>query len=105
MWTIPSEPLKVPDWLGVDHFAAYPQEWPRRIILGWSPSGICVECGEGRRPVVKREFHGTYNDTEAQRPARRTLGQDNERRPRTVTPAARATLSHHHRLRLRLPHP
>lgn len=56
VWTIASEPLKVPDWLGVDHFAAYPQEWPRRIILGWSPSGICVECGEGRRPVVAKEL-------------------------------------------------
>jgi hypothetical protein len=53
VWTIPSEPLKVPDWLGVDHFAAFPQEWPRRIILGWSPSGICTACGEGRRPVVE----------------------------------------------------
>lgn len=39
VWTIPSEPLKVPEWLGVDHFAAFPQEWPRRIILGWSPPG------------------------------------------------------------------
>ena len=56
VWTIPSEPLKVPDWLGVDHFAAFPQEWPRRIILGWSPSGICVECGEGRRPVVAKDL-------------------------------------------------
>jgi DNA modification methylase len=51
VWSIPSEPLKVPEWLGVDHFAAYPQEWPRRLILGWSPPGICVECGQGRRPV------------------------------------------------------
>ena len=56
VWTIPSEPLKVPDWLGVDHFAAYPQEWPRRIILGWSPPGICVECGQGRRPVVEKDY-------------------------------------------------
>lgn len=39
VWTIPSEPLKVPAHVGVDHFAAYPQEWPRRIILGWSPPG------------------------------------------------------------------
>ena len=52
VWTIPSEPLRVPEHIGVDHFAAFPQEFPRRIILGWSPSGICVECGEGRRPVV-----------------------------------------------------
>lgn len=64
VWTIPSEPLKVPDWLGVDHFAAYPQEWPRRIILGWSPSGICVECGEGRRPVVDKPTTGQDNNTD-----------------------------------------
>jgi DNA modification methylase len=52
VWEIASEPLKVPEHLGVDHFAAFPTEWPRRIILGWSPSGICVECGEGRRPIT-----------------------------------------------------
>ena len=51
VWTIPTEPLHVPDHLGIDHFAAFPTEWPRRIIQGWSPSGICTECGEGRRPV------------------------------------------------------
>jgi len=54
VWEIATEPLTVPDHLGVDHFAAFPTEWPRRIILGWSPSGICVECGEGRRPVAWR---------------------------------------------------
>ena len=58
VWEIPSEPLRVPEHLGVDHFAAFPIEWPRRIITGWSPPGICVECGEGRRPVV-RESHLT----------------------------------------------
>lgn len=52
VWEIATEPLTVPEHLGVDHFAAFPTEWPRRIILGWSPSGICVECGEGRRPVM-----------------------------------------------------
>ena len=55
VWTVPSEPLRVPEWLGVDHFAAFPQELVRRIILGWSPSGICLECGEGRRPVTDVE--------------------------------------------------
>lgn len=58
VWTVPLEPLTVPDSLGVDHFAAFPQEWPRRFILGWSPSGICVECGEGRRPVTAKEAAG-----------------------------------------------
>ena len=63
VWTIPTEPLRVPDHLGVDHFAAFPSEWPRRLILGWSPSGVCVECGEGRRPVVaKAEWWQKYRD-------------------------------------------
>jgi hypothetical protein len=58
VWTIPTEPLRVPDHIGVDHFAAFPSEWPRRLILGWSPSGVCVACGEGRRPVVAKEVVG-----------------------------------------------
>ncbi len=37
VWTIATQPLIVPDELGVDHFAAFPMEWPRRIIRGWSP--------------------------------------------------------------------
>src|SRR5690606_15589915 len=55
VWEIATEPLRVPEHLGIDHFAAFPTEWPRRIILGWSPSGICTECGEGRRPVAVSE--------------------------------------------------
>ena len=55
VWTIATQPLVVPDELGVDHFAAFPMEWPRRIIRGWSPSGICVACGQGRRPVSVNE--------------------------------------------------
>lgn len=42
MWTIPTQPLRVPDHLGVDHFAAFPMEWPRRIIRGWSAPGMAV---------------------------------------------------------------
>jgi DNA modification methylase len=51
VWEIPTSPLTVPDHLGVDHYAAFPLEWPRRIIAGWSPPGICTACGQGRRPV------------------------------------------------------
>lgn len=51
VWDIASQPLTVPAHLGVDHFAAFPMELPRRIIAGWSPPGICTTCGEGRRPV------------------------------------------------------
>jgi DNA modification methylase len=56
VWTIPSEPLRLPDHLGVQHYAAFPSEWPRRLILGWSPPGICLDCGQGRFPVVEREY-------------------------------------------------
>lgn len=42
VWTIATQPLRVPDHLGVDHFAAFPMEWPRRIIRGWSPEGGTV---------------------------------------------------------------
>ena len=50
VWEIPSQPLSVPAHLGVDHFAAFPMELPRRVILGWSPPGVCTECGEGTAP-------------------------------------------------------
>lgn len=59
VWPLPSEPLVISDEVKAhydlpDHFAAFPTELVRRIILGWSPSGVCVECGEGRRPVVAK---------------------------------------------------
>lgn len=61
VWSIPSEPLLIPEDTRealdlLDHFAAFPQEWPRRIILGWSPTGICTVCGEGRQPVVSKDY-------------------------------------------------
>lgn len=61
VWEITNEPLHVPGYLEVDHYAAYPTALVRRIVLGWSPSGICAECGEGRRPVTDKArevFHG-----------------------------------------------
>ena len=42
VWTIPTEPLRVPDHIGIDHFAAFPTEWPKRIIRSWSPEGGTV---------------------------------------------------------------
>jgi DNA modification methylase len=62
VWSIPSEPLRVPDDLGVDHFAAFPQEWPRRLILGWCPAEVCTACGEGRAPVVDKELVDVWHD-------------------------------------------
>ena len=42
VWNVGIEPLRVPEELGVKHFAAFPTEWPRRIIQGWSPEGGTV---------------------------------------------------------------
>lgn len=48
VWEIAPQPLRVPADLGVDHFAAFPMEWPRRLVLGWSPHAVCTRCGKGR---------------------------------------------------------
>ena len=65
VWTIATQPLTVPAHLGIDHFAAFPMEMPRRIIRGWSPSGVCVECGEGRRPVTLTDLGTKERETPA----------------------------------------
>lgn len=62
VWEIATQPLKVPADLGVDHFAAFPLEIPRRIIQGWSPPGVCTSCGEGRRPVVAKTYLGSAEE-------------------------------------------
>jgi DNA modification methylase len=54
VWSIPTQPLRVPAELNVDHFAAFPMEWPRRLITGWCPREVCTACGEGRRPVTEK---------------------------------------------------
>lgn len=70
VWTIPTEPLQVEPALGVDHFAAFPTEWPRRIILGWSPEGGTVLDplgGTGTTAAVAKALgrHGIHNDMSA----------------------------------------
>ena len=60
VWAMAMEPLRVPDWLGVDHYAAFPTEWPRKLISGWSPSGICLKCEEPRTPVSVSERDENY---------------------------------------------
>jgi DNA modification methylase len=67
VWEIPAQPLKVPAELGVDHFAAFPMEFPRRLILGWSPREVCTVCGEGRRPVRSTELAKDRGGTKDQR--------------------------------------
>lgn len=71
VWDIATEPLIIPAEVahrrccggvpregcddGLSHYAAFPTEWPRRLIQGWCPSGICTACGEPRRPVSQHE--------------------------------------------------
>jgi hypothetical protein len=52
VWTIPTQPLRIPAELRVEHSAAFPLAWPARIIAGWSPHEVCTRCGQGRRPVA-----------------------------------------------------
>jgi DNA modification methylase len=96
VWDIPTAPLTVPDHLGVDHFAAYPPELVRRIVLGWSPREVCTACGEGRRPVsTAREVDGhawaqpqqfaRMGDTMPNRRTPSALGYGAGERARTVT--------------------
>lgn len=78
VWSIASVPLVVPDAIaharccggvrrvdcedGVDHHAAFPPELVRRAVLGWSPTGICTTCGQGRQPVTtasREVYHGS----------------------------------------------
>ena len=56
VWSIPSEPLKVPPEF-VEHFAAFPSEIPRRCIEGWCPKGGVVADpfgGTGTTAMVAR---------------------------------------------------
>lgn len=47
VWRISTEPFKTPAELGITHLAPFPAEWPRRLILGWSPpAGVVLDpCG------------------------------------------------------------
>lgn len=64
---VPSQPLKVPDHLGVDHFAAFPVAWPLWIIRAWSPvDGIVLDPfgGTGTTALAARALgrHGITVD-------------------------------------------
>lgn len=39
---VPTQPLRVPAELGIDHFAAFPMAWPDWIIRGWCPENGTV---------------------------------------------------------------
>jgi DNA modification methylase len=58
VWEVPTEPLIVPAVSPLDgrplpdHYAAFPTEFPRRIIAAFCPEQVCSACGEGLRPVT-----------------------------------------------------
>lgn len=63
VWSIGSEALRdVPESLGVQHFAAFPSEWPRRLIKAWCPpSGAVLDPfgGTGTTAMVANELGRT----------------------------------------------
>lgn len=59
VWTVGFEPLRVPEELNTQHFAAFPSEFPRRIILGWSPPGICSVCAQPLEARVQSQTVST----------------------------------------------
>lgn len=80
VWEVATQPLRVPEDLAVDHFAAFPPALIDRIILGWSPSDICIECSEGRRPVVdKPGLLGGDNNPDSRNGSRRRSTMDGGR--------------------------
>lgn len=62
VWEIGTEPLTVPEDVGVEHHAAFPMEWPRRLINGWCPPAICTRCGQGWSPLVDAVTTGHDNN-------------------------------------------
>lgn len=42
VWEVATEPLNIPDYLGEDHYAAFPMTWPREFTRAWSPCGGVV---------------------------------------------------------------
>lgn len=70
VWSVASEPFVGPNELRVDHFAAFPTELPRRIVLGWAPpTGSVLDpfAGTGTTVAVAHHLgrHGIGTDLSA----------------------------------------
>jgi DNA modification methylase len=67
IWRVGTEPLKLPADLPVRHYAAFPIEFPRRIILGWSPAqGVVLDPfgGSGTTAAVAKALGRTGLSTD-----------------------------------------
>ena len=67
VWHMPMEPLRLPKEITTGHHAAYPSEWPRKLILAWSPPGGTILDpfgGTGTTAIVAHHLgrHGISND-------------------------------------------
>lgn len=51
-WEISTQPYKG------SHYATFPEELPRRVILSMCPEKVCTVCGEPSRRIVERESFG-----------------------------------------------
>jgi hypothetical protein len=97
VWSIPSQPLIVPPELGIDHFASFPMELPRRCVLGWSPPGVCTVCGEGRRPVVEQSsaaYRATRAAVQAAGKDAKQAGRGHQQGWMAATAGAASLISH-----------
>jgi len=67
VWEVATQPFQAPEELGVDHYAAFPMEFPRRIIAGWCPAdGVVLDPfgGTGTTALVAKAMgrHGISVD-------------------------------------------
>lgn len=51
-WAIPTQPYKG------SHYATFPEELPKRVILSMCPERVCRTCGGPSRRIVERESTG-----------------------------------------------
>jgi DNA modification methylase len=65
VWSIATQPLKVPAELAIDHYAAFPMEWPRRIISAWCSKGGTVldPCGGTGTTALVADVLGRHGIT------------------------------------------
>ena len=62
---------------------AHAARLPRRVILGWSPPGVCTACGQGLRPVVDRSEKALHRPSGAERIGQRMAAVSHSERERS----------------------
>jgi DNA modification methylase len=81
-WKIPVQPYKGP------HYATFPVELPRRVIVSMCPGRVCTECGEPSRRITKTTCAPGYDVQRAahrKSPERARNGRRGRRRIPSIT--------------------